>query len=477
MVVDFWGVLEENEVHLAFSSKFQDPQGKFSDVLLHDRDVLVARSPAHLVSDVQRVKAVFKTELRGLKDVIVFSAKGNVPLADKLSGGDYDGDKAWVCWDPDIVNNFVNAGVPEPPDLSPFLTKDKTTFGDLVRRGGRKNRTVAVQEMIEQSFRFNLAQSLLGQCTNYKEKLCYEKNTVCDEVSVVLSSLLSNLVDQAKQGILFGTGDWDRLRKQWRIPFHLEDPAYKFDHWSGKRDPTHIIDHLKFNVVKKTIDAQLEAVHKEVNPGGNQVLKWDEDLAKPFDHFQKLAETSKSCQNLVDGLKNSLGSVFEHWCEVMVKAKDKDNESSYPQRVEEVYGTWRAVEPTFLGRQTRSQEASKVVSLLIEPYLANDRLDSGNLSHELSSWSLLKASATFKLYYKKRYNFVWQIAGRQLQAIKAKVSASKAGRVPVLVDPLMYAGLTVDKRFVTQYAAMTKGQKSEYMELEDEQDDDEEDDA
>lgn len=474
MVVDFWNILEENEVHVAFSSKFQDPKGKFSDVLLHDMDILVARSPAHLVSDVQRVRAVFKTELRALKDAIVFSARGNIPLADKLSGGDYDGDKAWVCWDPDIVNNFVNAEVPKPPELSSFIRKDKTTFRDLVRRGGRKNRTFAVQDMIEQSFQFNLAQSLLGQCTNYKEKLCYMRNTVRDEASLILSTLLSNLVDQAKQGILFGSEDWDRLRRHLKVPLHPEDPVYKSEHWSGKGEPRHIIDHLKFTVVKKTIDAQLEAAHKELNPGGRPAPMWDEDLAMPFDHFQSLTQTSHSCQRLLDGLKKSLGQVVARWSEVMAKAKDKDaHDSSYSQRVTEVYGMWHAIEPEFHGRQTRSQETSKVVSLLIEPYLASE--GARNLSFELSNWSVLKASATFKMYYMKQGKFVWQIAGRQLQAIKAKVSAAKAGQVPHLVGPLMYAALTVDKRFVTQYVAMMEGQNSE-LGLE-EDDDGEEDDA
>jgi len=40
------------------------------------------------------VKAVFKIELIGLKDIIVFSTKGNPSLAVKLSGGDHIGDIA-----------------------------------------------------------------------------------------------------------------------------------------------------------------------------------------------------------------------------------------------------------------------------------------------------------------------------------------------------------------------------------------------
>jgi hypothetical protein len=47
--------LEEGEVHLGFSSIFKDPRSTFQDTLLHNRDVLVARLPAALPSDVQKV--------------------------------------------------------------------------------------------------------------------------------------------------------------------------------------------------------------------------------------------------------------------------------------------------------------------------------------------------------------------------------------------------------------------------------------
>jgi hypothetical protein len=94
MVPDFSGVLEANEVFIDFSS-FADVSGFASNgTLLNGVDVLVARSPAHFGSDIQKVRAVFKVELIGLKDVIVFSTKGNPSLAAKLSGGDYDGDIA-----------------------------------------------------------------------------------------------------------------------------------------------------------------------------------------------------------------------------------------------------------------------------------------------------------------------------------------------------------------------------------------------
>jgi len=41
-----------------------------------------------------------------IKDVALFSAKGDFPLVDRLSGDDYDGDRCWICWDEDIVNKL-----------------------------------------------------------------------------------------------------------------------------------------------------------------------------------------------------------------------------------------------------------------------------------------------------------------------------------------------------------------------------------
>lgn len=158
MLVDFWGVLEADEVHLSFSSKFNDGTDELTD--LDDREILVARSPAHLPSDIQKVKAVFRPELRHLRDVIIFSSKGDMPLAAKLSGGDYDGDKAWICWDPDIVNNFQNHPLPPKPDFSRYMSKDSSKLGDLRRSHGDSD---YIDVMLEKAFRFNLKQKLLGE--------------------------------------------------------------------------------------------------------------------------------------------------------------------------------------------------------------------------------------------------------------------------------------------------------------------------
>lgn len=55
MIADPLAILEEDEIHLGFSSVFHDPKSGFDQSMLHNVDVLVARSPAHLPSDVQKV--------------------------------------------------------------------------------------------------------------------------------------------------------------------------------------------------------------------------------------------------------------------------------------------------------------------------------------------------------------------------------------------------------------------------------------
>ena len=58
MIADPLAILEENEIHLGFSSVFHDSRSEFDQSMLHNIDVLVARLPAHLPSDVQKVRFI-----------------------------------------------------------------------------------------------------------------------------------------------------------------------------------------------------------------------------------------------------------------------------------------------------------------------------------------------------------------------------------------------------------------------------------
>lgn len=448
MVVDFSGTLEEDEIHLGFSSKFTDEQSGFSETFLHGMDVLVARTPAHYPSDIQRVKAVFKPELGSLKDVIVFSTKGNIPLADKLSGGDYDGDIAWVCWEPGIVNNFANAPLPKVPDLfkNGVLTKLFSTYEKLSPSPGSWDTTT---EFIDQAFRFNMEPSLLGTCTNYKEKLCYSRNSVRDEHAIFLSTLISHLVDRAKQGIVFSERDWDRERKVLngkqrdvqRAKKRLDpvQPHYKNDSWGGNEAPTHIIDYVKFTVGKPTVEHELEKLNHYLGRAEN----WDEDLVKCYEYFEKFRRPQElrardeaagkfkktTWETLLDELKNDIDAVAANW------HKSRDD---FEARVANMYEKWQNITPS-------SKVNSKTVQVLCEESTAGAGL---------SPWDLLKASYCYKMYYRRFPGFPWYMAGTQLGYLKSVAVSRGRHAPPVLMTTEMYAGARSDAKFVRAVAAL-----------------------
>ncbi|KAK1756494.1 RNA-dependent RNA polymerase [Echria macrotheca] len=478
MVVDFLGVLKEGEIHLGFSNKFRAESEDLSFTLLADCDVLVARSPAHFTSDVQKVRAVFKSELHALKDVIVFPARGDIPLADMLSGGDYDGDMAWVCWDPEIVNGFQNAPVPEQPDLSRYMIKDKTTFGDLVVHGPGPNdsraKERAVYDMITKSFKFAMQPNFLGICTNYKERLCYRNNDVGNYQAVVLSTLVGSLVDQSKQGITFTTKSWELLRRELLGGnMNPPDPAYKGDTYDPRlpRPPAHIIDYLKFHVAKPAIDRELAAFHKKMGGGGdinipanpddpNVAHFYDRDLVLLHDSFAAQAAKSKTTKAMLDALGRKINELRTEWSRSMaVKKGGRSGEDEYSTKVARLYQKWQAITIASLGVKVDP----KVEALLEQDYLASPA--------ENSYFALLKASTGFKHTYRNA-KFIFQMAGRQLAFMKAMVTKGGVSGGPsdgalVLVTPLMYAGLAPDQKFTRQYLARVNCDGSQYPDQED----------
>ncbi|KAI1467082.1 RNA dependent RNA polymerase-domain-containing protein [Daldinia caldariorum] len=433
MVVDFLGILEEDEVHLGFSSKFTDEHSGFSETFLHGIDVLVARTPAHYPSDIQRVKAVFKPELGSLKDVIIFSTKGNIPLAEKLSGGDYDGDTAWVCWEPTIVNNFHNADMPDAPDLfqQGVIRKETLTYRDLA---GASDIT---SKFLLRAFKFNLQQNLLGMCTNYKEKLCYTRNSVQDESAILLSTLISNLVDRAKQGIIFTDQDWARLRK--RISrFDPPDPQYKKNSWSLQGKPTHIIDFVKFGVGQPIVEEELKTFQESLN----QAELYDKDLVRYYQYYEKFqrpfterkeAVKKLTWERVLEKLRKDIDVVAQEW---------PNRRGEWDAKLTSLYDKWQEIKPT------DEVKSDTVKSLLLQ----EDQAKVG-----LSSWDLLKASFAFGMYYNKYPKFVWYIAGKQLAYLKATYSSQEAGAPPVLMTPGMYAGSRPDNRYARVLAARSEG--------------------
>ncbi|KAI1373468.1 RNA dependent RNA polymerase-domain-containing protein [Hypoxylon crocopeplum] len=437
MVVDFLGVLAPNEVHLCFSSKFADDSDEYYD--LDGMDVLIARSPAHLPSDIQKVRAVFKPELRHLKDVIIFPRTGDTPLADKLSGGDYDGDKAWVCWEPEIVGNFKSRDLPDKPNFSTYFERDRQEVRDFVGRGKRED---GISTMVEKAFAFSLRPKLLGICTSYKERLCYHYNSISKESVINLSWFLGKLADQTKNGIIFGDEQWKRLRNDIvGEKLRLDKPAYKTNFTGVMVNADHIIDHLRFVVAKGIIENELKSLNDFYK--ADPAYLFDADVTGYWNEFEK--DFGKPDRNGIlragwlVSLRMNLWDDLEACCNVwrtrMAAKKD------FRLDVLHIYDMWRNIEP-FIGPNVGGDAVA--LSQLQQPRTHPP---------ELNTWQLLKASMTFKLFYATNTSFVWQIAGRQLQHIKGLKSSADVGKAPVLVVPSLYAALRPDNKYIRRIVA------------------------
>ncbi|KAL8691947.1 MAG: hypothetical protein Q9218_002929 [Villophora microphyllina] len=457
MIADPLAILEKGEVHLSFSSPFEN------ETMLHNIDLLVARLPAALPSDIQKVRAVYRLELRSYRDVIVFSAKGTRPLAEKLSGGDYDGDKAWVCWEPDIVVPFENASVPETPPLKTYdIVPDQLTVKDLLAHDDY------IDRFLHHAFSFTLRDSLLGICTTYFESLCYARNKIAHPSAVKVAHLLGLLVDSAKAGIEFTHEDWDAFLAKERLPKGFPKPAYKDKEHGVPTNPTHIIDRLVFVVAKGVREKALGDFSRKFKNVGT----YDTDLVQVYKHEQEEAKVDKGIAQALKDLKLDMNKLRDYWaanCALRIDdlpdegdpmtvsfgsrtavGKEKGRRKSTPPFAaiaEHVRDRFLEIEPS-----AEAVALSPVVArwardcALILPTIANNITSlraAPTSSLPPSHWLLLKASFAFSLFHTT--SFLWYAAGPELGLLKAQAKGCR----PVITDIwqcMKIDGRAVDRR-------------------------------
>ncbi|KAK2798086.1 hypothetical protein FQN51_007905 [Onygenales sp. PD_10] len=303
-IADPLGVLEPGEIHLGFSRVWEDG---VTGTELHETDVLVTRLPAHLASDIQKRKAVYKSELRHFKDVVIFPTTGDYPLAGMLSGGDYDGDQCWVCWDQDIVTPFTN---------TPFNSDDQPPPEDLglISHATKMNKVESVDAFLAKTFMFNAHSSKLGTCTIEHETFCYHQNGISSEGAVMISWLLSYLVDSKKAGLELTEAAWHRLRGKY-IPRQLQKPAYKEENpqiWNRRN----ILDFLKFGVIQSERDELLEKF--DIFRRENGIRHRDSHLVELWETAMEQARSERRTGNSVlfdalEDLKNRIVNTRNDW--------------------------------------------------------------------------------------------------------------------------------------------------------------------
>ena len=431
IIADPLAILEEGEVHFCFSNTFDDPKSGFSDVAVDGMDVLVARSPSHLPSDIQKVRAVYRRELARYKDVMVFPSKGQRALADYLSGGDYDGDKVWVCWDPKIVDPFRNSDVHECPEPAYFgITKDNTKVKDIYKDDDYATK------FVRKGFECNIAAPILGLCTNWFESFCYHSNNAIDDpMAKNIASLLGLLVDSAKAGHTFTEDMWRDFRKKHNLPLRLPMPAHKEKR--GAKPTNHIIDRLVFDVDRRVI---AEVLHDFEIRFNEKAMLRDDDLTAPWKAEDALAMKHPSAREVLKHINTEISKIHTFWKENAANSRE-DNDLGGPRRVTALPGAKRRMPFPVLVQNCRERflaiapPASLPTSSSSQSYIL-DRWAS-----DPDGWTRLKASGAF--YRFKGITFTWNLCGMELGKIKVATTRN-GGRG---VEEGIHLALRVDKKF------------------------------
>ncbi|KAJ5360591.1 RNA-dependent RNA polymerase eukaryotic-type [Penicillium concentricum] len=411
-IADPYGVLGPDEVHFGFSNNCRDPQGHFEDNLLDGVDVLVGRLPAHLPSDIQRRRAVWKAKLRHFKDVIVFPTTGNFPLAGMLSGGDYDGDTPWICWDSMIVEKFHNSPMPahEYPAEHYGLSKHSVPMASLK----------STEHFLESVFAFNLNLSSLGRCTVEHEKLAYDES-VDSPKAKELACLLGHLVDGRKGGVHLSEQAWKEYRKT-VSPRQRALPAYRDT--DRKYNPSNIVDFLKFKVARSELRRILSGLN-EAFPENDIQNQLDNDLIRPWSEAE---EASKSNSEHTQELKDTLAEVRKS--------------------IEDLYKQWNQGHPASTGDDFSaiSRQAAENAGALAPPSSGNHPLIH-TWQNSRNEWRRLIASYGYRRCPNSR--FILHAFGETLCEIKASVSPSRLVTNEVIacyrVNQKMVAHLTANE--------------------------------
>ncbi|KAG5220575.1 RNA dependent RNA polymerase-domain-containing protein [Salix suchowensis] len=223
IIPDPFGILQPGEVYFKASHQnLASPSGIDTDLVLGD--VLW--------------KAVNYPRLSHLVDVIILPILGSRRAADLLAGGDYDGDKALLIWQPEVVEHFINASLHfsiEPPEVKAAFFKEKKTVTDFLEET-RASSPEETQLKLQQYLLGALNQpSLVGQYSNFHLNSIYVNGYQHPE-TIRLAYMFCKVLDSSKSGeqVLSAQVKHDSKLYNKRPPFWKETEEERSHHQTNE---------------------------------------------------------------------------------------------------------------------------------------------------------------------------------------------------------------------------------------------------
>ena len=413
-IADPLGCLNPGEVHLAFSENFVDEQSGSYDMMLHDVELVVGRQPALRDSDMQKVRGVFKPELKHLLDVIVFPSRGVFPLAERIQNGDYDGDRFSATWDPAIVDNFENA--PSPPGLpSPEsfgIQVDDRKLDDSFITSNKK----ATREFLDFSLNFRCQQGVLGLCTNFHNSFAYAEGSIKSVGVEALADLHDLLVDSSKMGYTFTEDKWKKfIASDPRITHkNPEESLHKRLLGGASQEdirssiPKNAVDRLLLLTVIPTADAILTEVR---DLWKNNSFR-DDALYRPLRIVQQLADEERDYREDLQLLIKGIKTIHRKW---KLKFHGNTDSTDSVASIKEFHNAFRSLMPI-----TAFWNLHQEMEIPMSP--------------SPTAWDLLKASVAYDECPTEA--FALRMAGKELGFIKAwSIEGART------ISPLFYTSM------------------------------------
>ncbi|KAL8772812.1 MAG: hypothetical protein Q9209_002157 [Squamulea sp. 1 TL-2023] len=357
-----------------------------------------------------------------LKDLLYLAIAGYCNrLESRMNIGIPKSTYAFMIADPlamlEEVEPFQNAPVVESLSLDAYgIETEKTTVSDLLASDDY------MDHFLRLGFDFNLQSNLLGACTSYFERLCYQRNDICSPAATKLAQLLGHLVDRPKGGVIFGDEQWNAYRRMEGLPKSLPRPAYK-DKMKGVPKKTNLIDCLVFEIAKGVREKALGDFSERFKNVGT----YDTDITTLYKYEVEEAKRDQGIKKALADLKSDIQTIKDFWTTHCMRSDELaagEEASGFDIRarrksVVPFQAIAERVRDDFLALRPSSEAIA--LSPIVERW--NRECQSTPSSTPPSSslppnrWTLLKASTIF--YYHHDRNFIWYAAGVELGILKS----------------------------------------------------------
>ncbi|KAI8335587.1 hypothetical protein BC941DRAFT_355571 [Chlamydoabsidia padenii] len=480
-IPDPTGTLKPNEVFLQLSSRRIDEKTGIHAGLIVG-DILVSRNPCGLKSDIQKVQAVDCSPLRVYSDVIVCPIQGFRSLASKLSGGDYDGDLIFCCWDRRVVEPFNSSPVPETvARIGTVFEKDSTKVCDELRH--IKDEHAQASRLQQLFLTVPTYDGTLGVYENWRTVVSELTSYDAEDV-IYLAQMCALLVDAPKQGykVKFWAKKDDRAKYSFHAPPNwfveklkktrdYDEPTTVRISYQAERPLTTAMDHLH-----STIQQEIEKLAK--NPQSllpeDVVVRKDLDLALPWHNAEETAKTLgdedfyKDLSTIKEAVDKNFNNYMQDIRDVaaylqqkadLQQRRSQQELSSSSSSLGKDHGPGKSVLGECISRFNSFLEIeehhAKLFHSMIMDEMVSTTLKMDIMANDGRLVQTLKASCAYlrTIQHGKYGKYCYVVAYDALARIKSDACAKKTklNGICNTVVPSIYPAMNMDRRWIRQY--------------------------